>query len=260
MAGEQIYLYEEGRIVYACGGMQTELHKHFAAEILLSPGSSFTLRTADGDQEYGAAMIAPNTEHELLAGDSPLLVFMVDPDGEEFRFFSDDANYREKIRALDPNDFAPLSGSLNDVMEGRASCRDAYALLNEVLLHCADLSAPKREWDERIPKVLEMIKATEDLGEVSVYELAEAVGVSDNRLMHLFKQHMGLPLRRYLLWLKLRRVAMMIQDGVNVTEAAYSAGFSDAAHLSRTFKEMFGVPPTFFLNNVAFTGIHLCES
>ncbi|MCK5200393.1 MAG: hypothetical protein KAR21_18680, partial [Spirochaetales bacterium] len=32
-----------------------------------------------------------------------------------------------------------------------------------------------------------------------------------------------------------------IIKGTDFTEAAYAAGFSDSAHLSRTFKRMFGI-------------------
>ena len=32
--------------------------------------------------------------------------------------------------------------------------------------------------------------------------------------------------------------------GVSVTEAAHSAGFSDAAHMTRTFRRMLGTSPS----------------
>ena len=32
--------------------------------------------------------------------------------------------------------------------------------------------------------------------------------------------------------------------GKNLTDAAYSSGFSSSAHLSTAFKEMFGLPPS----------------
>jgi AraC-like DNA-binding protein len=32
--------------------------------------------------------------------------------------------------------------------------------------------------------------------------------------------------------------------GHSLTEAAYQGGFADAAHFSRTFRRMFGLPPS----------------
>ena len=36
----------------------------------------------------------------------------------------------------------------------------------------------------------------------------------------------------------------IIAGGSPLTRAAHEAGFSDSAHLSRTFRRMFGVAPT----------------
>jgi AraC-like DNA-binding protein len=258
MRQEQLYLYN-GRIVYACPGMETEPHRHVATEILVATGDRpFVVRHEGQNREYRAAIIGPNTEHELLAGSCELIVFMIDPDNREFQFFAN-SNGNTGVRELDPANFQSLQPRFQTLQDGQATCAESYQLLSDLLNSLADLKMPPRKWDNRIPRVLEIIQNTEDLSQVSVYNLAAAIGVSDNRLMHLFKQHMGLPLRRYLLWLKVRRVALMIKDGVNITEAAYMAGFSDTPHLSRTFKEMLGVPPTFFLNTIDVDCVRLCD-
>jgi AraC-like DNA-binding protein len=62
--------------------------------------------------------------------------------------------------------------------------------------------------------------------------------------MHAFTESVGVPLRPYILWLRLQRAACDLIHGATATEAAHSAGFSDAAHLTRTFRRMFGVTPT----------------
>jgi AraC-like DNA-binding protein len=62
--------------------------------------------------------------------------------------------------------------------------------------------------------------------------------------MHAFTESVGVPLRPYILWLRLQRAACDLIHGVTATEAAHTAGFSDAAHLTRTFRRMLGVTPT----------------
>ena len=54
----------------------------------------------------------------------------------------------------------------------------------------------------------------------------------------------GLPLRRYLLWLRLQDAVQAIAAGAPLTDAAHAAGFADSAHLSRTFRRMFGITPS----------------
>jgi len=51
-------------------------------------------------------------------------------------------------------------------------------------------------------------------------------------------------LRPYLAWLRLQRAAGDIVRGEPLSSAAAAAGFSDAAHMSRTFRRMLGMPPT----------------
>src|SRR5204862_7430167 len=97
--------------------------------------------------------------------------------------------------------------------------------------------------DPRIRKVLGIIKA-DFLAPPLAPELASAVGLSAGRLIHLFTQEMGLPIRRYVLWLRLRDVMFSLAAGHSLTEAAHRAGFADSPHLSRTFRGMFGFPPS----------------
>ncbi len=72
-------------------------------------------------------------------------------------------------------------------------------------------------------------------------EVAKQLALSESRFLHLFSEELGIAWRPYLLW---RRMMCAIQAMVNnssATEAAHLAGFSDSAHLSRTFKNAFGM-------------------
>jgi AraC-like DNA-binding protein len=81
-------------------------------------------------------------------------------------------------------------------------------------------------------------------GRSPLKELAALVALSPSRLEHLFKTTTGVSLRHYLLWQRLRRAVEELATGSSVTRAAHSAGFSDTAHLSRTFRRMLGFTPS----------------
>jgi AraC-like DNA-binding protein len=53
-----------------------------------------------------------------------------------------------------------------------------------------------------------------------------------------------MPLRPYLRWLRLRQALELAAGGTSLTQAAQDAGFSDAAHLTRTMRRHFGVAPS----------------
>src|SRR5262249_20790894 len=97
----------------------------------------------------------------------------------------------------------------------------------------------------RVNRVLKYLR--EKLGradDFSLKTLAGISGLSQSRFMHVFTESVGVPLRPYILWLRLQRAACDLIDGASVTSAAHSAGFSDGAHLTRTFRRMLGMTPS----------------
>jgi len=78
----------------------------------------------------------------------------------------------------------------------------------------------------------------------SLINLAQIAGLSRSRFMHAFTESVGVPVRPYVLWLRLQRACGLLMRGASITEAAHSAGFSDAAHLARTCRRMLGTTPS----------------
>jgi AraC-like DNA-binding protein len=92
---------------------------------------------------------------------------------------------------------------------------------------------------------------------ISAKELADAVELSEGRLMDLFREHMGMPLRRFLMWQRVGEAAVRLAQGMPATEVAYEVGFADAAHLTRTLKRMLGIRPSDLLRFPP-TRLHVC--
>jgi AraC-like DNA-binding protein len=101
-------------------------------------------------------------------------------------------------------------------------------------------------YDPRIAQVLEILKAAMPEAP-SAQQLGERVGLSEGRLIHLFSEQVGVPLRRYVLWLRIRHVVFCLALQRNLTDAAHEAGFADSAHLTRVFRSMFGMAPSHIL-------------
>jgi len=98
--------------------------------------------------------------------------------------------------------------------------------------------------DYRVKRVLrDLPKRLEDTRAVSLNVVASSVGLSPSRFLHLFTTSVGVPLRPYVLWLRLQCGARELARGRSVAHAAYAAGFSDAAHFTRTFRRMMGATP-----------------
>jgi AraC-like DNA-binding protein len=83
-----------------------------------------------------------------------------------------------------------------------------------------------------------------DVLRVSADDVARQVGVSKSHLLHLFSDQLGIPLRRYVLWLRHRRAIEGIVNGASATDAAHAAGFHDSAHLTRSFQTLAAITPS----------------
>ena len=104
-------------------------------------------------------------------------------------------------------------------------------------------SRPRRV-HPRVRRVLLYLSRQDlDRPATSLARLAKVADLSPSRLMHIFTESLGIPLRPYLLWLRVQRAAGALAAGHTITEAAHLAHFADAPHLTRTFRRMFGVTP-----------------
>jgi AraC family transcriptional regulator len=85
----------------------------------------------------------------------------------------------------------------------------------------------------------------EHLGEpITLEQVAAVAFLSPSRFRHLFAEQTGMGLREYVLWRRFVRVWELRMQGLSLSAAAHAAGFADSAHLSRTSRSMFGIPPS----------------
>ena len=81
-------------------------------------------------------------------------------------------------------------------------------------------------------------------GRIAVGELAAHVGLSETGLARALKAATGATASALILRTRLVRARELMADPArSLTEVAAACGFADQAHLSRSFKARFGVPP-----------------
>jgi AraC-like DNA-binding protein len=87
---------------------------------------------------------------------------------------------------------------------------------------------------------------------VDLAKLSHEAGLSPRQMRHAFARDVGLPMRAYLRWKRLRRAIVAVEEGASLSAAAASAGFADSAHLTRVFREQFGMTPSQGLTSVTW--------
>jgi AraC-like DNA-binding protein len=97
--------------------------------------------------------------------------------------------------------------------------------------------------DHRIQKVVAHIRASSDYN-IKFTDLLTLCALSESRLIHLFKKETGITIRKYILWCRVQKALKAMVSGNSIKQSASIAGFTDVAHLSRTFASMFGGSPS----------------
>ena len=138
-----------------------------------------------------------------------------------------------------------LRGAFEGLLQStEAGLPEAEAACSALIASFAE-EAPRPTMHWRVRKAMKRIEGDLD-DPPSLEALATEIGISASRLRHMFKEQTGLPMSRYVLWMRLRAALLAALEGVTMTESAQTAGFSDAAHFTRTCRQMFGLPPTAF--------------
>ena len=132
---------------------------------------------------------------------------------------------------------------LRAFIERPFECMEIGRLIRLCVRSVCSGAPPARRLDARVTRVLQSIRASDDL-RISLESAASQACLSPGRFAHLFKQQVGLPFRRYMLWRKLTRAVMSVARDGTIATAAHAADFADAAHLTRSFYATFGLPPS----------------
>ena len=136
-----------------------------------------------------------------------------------------------------------LANGLSPAFKTTTGCPEAYQRWRDALGQLAADVTPEPEYDDRIAAVLDHLRATPS-PPPSIEDLTGIAHLSESRLQHLFRDQVGVPIRRYLLWHRYMTAMSLLADGASVTRAAHAAGFADSAHLTRTATRMNGFTPT----------------
>lgn len=250
LQGKEGRHFGTGRIVFWRGGSLwighaedgTGFHAHHALQMTLSlSGGTVRFRSAGEDwTNYMAAIIAANHSHAFEARGEQVALIFTEPESREGRQLRE--RYRSGVASLDDVLFGREASALAAAYANGASDDDIAACARAITAKIALTEAlPPRPLDTRIAHAIEVLR--ERLGEtVTMAGIAQSVHLSPERFRHLFLKETGIRFRPYVLWLRIEVALAAYAAGRSLTEAAHAGGFADSAHLSRTFKRMFGVP------------------
>lgn len=243
----QIYYWNTGFIMATSSfelDRRNQPYRRISATLIVSLSGEFELEVADGRQFRGnAVLLAPMIERRVIsAKDCDLVICdqaMTAPE------------YTALASVLGGNDLKPIDLKALDTvvdefraaLDGTLPDSTAPTLMRRVTRALTGLDTPQPELPRAIARALPIIDEMA-FDELTPSGLAELVHISSSRLRQLFSEHLGCTISQYIRWAAVWKVIWQWSRGRPVIEVAVEAGFHDAAHVNRAFREIFGTNPT----------------
>ena len=102
----------------------------------------------------------------------------------------------------------------------------------------------KQDYDPRIRILVRLIEESQGTLRLTAIEIGSLFGLGEARLLRLFKQQVGKPLRRYLLEVRMTRAAELLAYGViPIKTIAVESGYAQLTSFYRDFKRIHGISP-----------------
>lgn len=215
--------------------LSVEIHHHSAYQIVLSNDTPFN-STINGHlcESIHGFLIKPQVRHFCVAEKGSLNVVNIEPYShiglELSKRFKENQDY---IIFNSPSETSGFFQTGKDTF-------DIHVIINALIS-----KLPVIQYDERVTKIVEYIKANYSKQDITPQTFADIVFLSPSRLASLFKEQTGSSLSKYLLWTRLRQVIYLTlaDKARSLTDTAYDTGFYDLPQLNKYMYEMFGMPP-----------------
>lgn len=244
------YLWEGGFLVFGRAGGEVPTHAHHAIQIFIAVEGRIAIRASGEDwSEARGIIVRADVDHSFDARGSAGAMLFVDPESSEGAWLQ--SALTQDITLVPESRLLTSIDALRTFRERPLEAMAIGELIRHCVLSLCPGGPPTRKLDARITSVLKAIRESVDL-KISLEEAAELAHLSSGRFAHLFKEEIGLPFRRYLLWRKVARAMVAISKERTLAAAAQQGDFSDAAHLTRTFHQMFGISPSVLMRGEFF--------
>jgi len=240
----QYFPWDGGAIFLGTAGA-IPAHAHQAIQICFRFEGCIRLRTSNDEPwtEYEIAIVPSRQRHAMDGARVHYgATIFVEPETREGHVLTE-RYARQAIaeigRALVVDTLPSLRAAALE-RRGRAAIVEQARRVVHALTQQAERSAAS---DERIIRAVRYVNDHLS-APLTLKQVADVAYLSPSRFRHLFAEQTGMGLRQYVLWRRFVSVWEHRMNGASLSTAAHAAGFADSAHLTRTSRRMFGMPPS----------------
>lgn len=238
-------------ILYLGKILDNTQHEHHYIQLTIALENQFDLEIMDNNQSYKGVIINSDYNHKLNGENCNKLLVLISPESEEGIRIKEILLKEQSLYLVREEEIDHIRELIKDFLSLIEEERNVEELYENIMRTFIKDIRINRNLDSRVQYLIDFMRNSEELN-IPVKHMAKLVYLSESRLIHLFKEEIGIPIRQYILWIRIQKALRLMYNNYNLTEAAYSSGFSDSAHLSRTFRRMFGFSITEVIKNSKF--------
>jgi AraC-like DNA-binding protein len=234
-----IVSYNDLTIFYT-NGVSKKIHSNHCVKIIVG-NMPLTISSERKKITSKGILIKSDTSHKVTSDEGLIVSIFIDPECEIGKAIN--SLFKQgRILKLENEISDKLFDLTNNSADQHLTEVDIKKHLTKVLVGIQLLDI-EDFIDERILKVVNKIRSASNFT-VRFKDLMESCALSESRLIHLFKKETGITIRKYVLWCRSQKALRAMTSGGSIKQAAKTAGFTDAAHLTRTFVTMYGIAPS----------------
>lgn len=242
----QVHFWQGGSLWLGRSTGRTDWHDHHAIQITIALEGDCAFRDRpDGDwSTRSGTMVRAHRLHQFESRGATVAHIFVEPETAQGRALQSRPG-DDVVTSLSSEEQTVMTRILRPACRPGTTKSAVAVAAQDAINWLAHTATPSERVDARVQKAIAYVKRNlRDA--VALSDAASAAALSPSRFRHLFMEQTGSAFRVYVLWLRLNVAIETAMTGKSWTEAAHQAGFTDSAHLTRTFKRMFGISPTTF--------------
>lgn len=211
-----------------------------ALTLYLAPSGDCRIKEGDGAwNSYDLAVVSPYQSHQVETDSGSVIHVLIEPeklDAEGLSELVRQARDPERRQGLIER-FCVAAMRLPEAAPDGDMGSDVF---DRIVLGRA---LPTRKMDLRIADAIGELQLESPEAPLLASDLAEGIGLSSSRFLHLFKEQTGISFRNYRMWRRARTFLVHANHDSSLTDVALSLGYPDSSHFSHSIRKVYGMKP-----------------
>jgi AraC-like DNA-binding protein len=192
-----------------------------------------------GSERTGeVAVLPPYTTHSIASEFPSVICVVVEPETVEPRAM---AALVSRLGGSDGAIFAEHARAAYRDLRQQQQRRDGFTTAVFDRLMFGEV-VPERKIDARIRRVAALLDDFSG-SRITAADCAATVHLSRSRLLHLFKDEIGVPFREFRAWKRARYLLHFVNEDLNLAHLAQDMGYPDSTHFSHSIRRFYGLQP-----------------